>query len=155
MCNVVCQTVQKLLTESVLTLFGTLLKTAISPVLPRPLFLFISFWSFTRFYILWNNESSDKFVISNVFTTTLLSPILLGCYMEDLLKAMVKRTIGCKVDHCTGILVCIQMTYVSFRHGVPLQLIVTMMTSVVCMHESMTCCSTPTLLQVKAKTILW
>ena len=51
--------------------------------------------------------SSDKFVIliNGVRQGSVLSPILFGYYMEDLINVIAKRNIGCKVgDHFTGIL---------------------------------------------------
>ncbi len=62
------------------TLFVKLLKTAISAVLLRCLFFI---YSNLQAFTLWNNVSSDKFVILNgVRQGSVLSPILFGYYME-------------------------------------------------------------------------
>ncbi len=59
--------------------------------------LFIFIYSQLQAFTLWNNASSDKLVILNgVRQGSILSPILLSYYMEDLINVIVKRNICCK-----------------------------------------------------------
>ena len=86
------------------TLFTKLLNTTISGVILRCL-LYMYLHQQSR--VIWNNVSSELFDISNgVRQGSILSPILFGFYMEDLIRIVIRNKIGCKVgDVFTGILV--------------------------------------------------
>ncbi len=64
-------------------------------------------YSHLQAFITWGSAHSDIFNVSNgVRQGSVLSPILFGYYMEELIEIIVKRNIGCIIgDLFTGILV--------------------------------------------------
>ena len=86
------------------TLFNKLLTTSLPGVILRVL-LYIYLHQQSR--VIWNNVCSTTFSISNgVRQGSILSPILFGYYMEDLIYTVIRNNVGCKIgDIFTGILV--------------------------------------------------
>jgi len=86
------------------TLFVKLCTTGISGVILRFL---LYMYMHQQSCVSWNGCSSVKFNVSNgVRQGSVLSPILFGFYMEDLIKKVIKSNMGCKIGNIfTGILV--------------------------------------------------
>ena len=86
------------------SLFSKLLTISLLGVILRVL-LYIYLHQQSR--VIWNNACSTTFSISNgVRQGSILSSILFGYYMEDLIYTVIRNNIGCKIGNIfTGILV--------------------------------------------------
>ncbi|CAL4098644.1 unnamed protein product [Meganyctiphanes norvegica] len=78
-------------------LFEKLIKRGLSPIIIR---LILNMYVFQKFQIKWNHVISNMFELSNgVRQGGVMSSILFGIYIDELLLELKRKGIGCHVGH--------------------------------------------------------